>query len=220
MLRSLWVITPTPLLIIDHCSPPWYKFLSLPSLLLPLKSKMTAIISTKKTLHTCLPKLCLLCWLLCIMRAVWLNIPGNLTNVRLIQYCWPKIREVWVHNGARLTTFWGARKLALDLQDKVFICSSSSSVNKFACTNFYSSLITARFTVMQLIAPVDRSTLCTQRTTLGHACIHPIEWKCFLSVFLGRQEQRVKIGALCRGEENRNQRSKLYNLGWLAVQCL
>ena len=181
---------------------------------------MTAIISTKKTLHTCSPKLCLLCWLLCIMRAVWLNIPGNLTNVRLIQYCWPKIRGVWVHNGARLTTFWGARKLALDLQDKVFICSSSSSVNKFACTNFYSSLITARFTIMQLIAPVDRSTLCTQRTTLGHACIHPIEWKCFLSVFLGRQEQRVKIGALCRGEENRNQRSKLHNLGWLAVQSL
>ena len=91
--------------------------------------------------------------LLCTMRAVWLNIPGNLTNVRLIQYCWPKIRGVWVHNGARLTTFRGARELALDLQDKVFICSSSSSVNKYACTNFYSSVIIARFTVMQLIAP-------------------------------------------------------------------
>ena len=51
---------PTPLLIFDHCSPPWYKFLSLPSFLLPLKSKMTAIITTKKTLHTCSPKLCLL----------------------------------------------------------------------------------------------------------------------------------------------------------------
>ena len=159
--------------------------------------------------------------LLCTMRAVWLNIPGNLTNVRLIQYCWPKIKGVWVHNGARLTTFRGARELALDLQDKVFICSSSSSVNKYACTNFYSSVIIARFTVMQLIiAPVDRGTLCTQRTMLGHACIHPIEWKCFISVSLGRQEQRLKIGALCRGEENRNKRSKLYNLGWLAVECL
>ena len=171
-------------------------------------SKMTVIISTKKILRTCSPKLCLLCRLLCTMRAVWLNIPGNLTNVRLIQYCWPKTRGVWVHNGARLTTFRGARELALDLQDRVFISSSSSSVYKFACTNFYSSVIIARFIVMQLIPPVDRSSLCTRRTMLGYACIHPIECKCFLSVSLGRQEQRLKIGVLCRGEENRNKRSK------------
>ena len=35
----------------------WYKFLSLPSLLLPLKSKIAAIIFAKKILSTHLPKL-------------------------------------------------------------------------------------------------------------------------------------------------------------------
>ena len=52
--------TPTPLLIFDHQLPPSYKFLSLPSLLLPLKSKMVAIISVKKILNARLPKLCLI----------------------------------------------------------------------------------------------------------------------------------------------------------------
>ena len=38
--RNLHSTTPTPLLIFDSRPPPWYKFLSLPSLPLPLKSKM------------------------------------------------------------------------------------------------------------------------------------------------------------------------------------
>ena len=51
----------TPLLIFDWQPPPWYKFLSLLSLLLPLKSKMVAIIFVTKILSSCLPKLNLLC---------------------------------------------------------------------------------------------------------------------------------------------------------------
>ena len=39
---------------------PWYKFISLPSLPLPLKSKMAAIISVMKSLSTRSPKLHLL----------------------------------------------------------------------------------------------------------------------------------------------------------------
>ena len=62
--------TPTPLLTFDHQLPPSYKFLSLPSLLLPLKSKMVAIISFKKILNTHLPKLCLLCRLR-VLRLSW-----------------------------------------------------------------------------------------------------------------------------------------------------
>ena len=42
----------TPLLIFDCQPPSWYKFLSLPSLPLPLKSKMAAIIFVKKILST------------------------------------------------------------------------------------------------------------------------------------------------------------------------
>ena len=48
--------SPTPILIFDHRSPN-----SLPSLPLPLKSKMAAIIFTKKILNTCCPKLRQLC---------------------------------------------------------------------------------------------------------------------------------------------------------------
>ena len=44
--------TPTPLLIFDCQLPPWYKFISLTSLPLPLKSKMAAIILVKKILST------------------------------------------------------------------------------------------------------------------------------------------------------------------------
>ena len=42
----------TPPLIFDCQPPSWYKFLSLPSLPLPLKSKMAAIIFVKKILST------------------------------------------------------------------------------------------------------------------------------------------------------------------------
>ena len=41
--------------------PPWYKFISLPSLSLPLKSKMAVIIFVMKLLSTRSPKLGLLC---------------------------------------------------------------------------------------------------------------------------------------------------------------
>lgn len=49
--------TRTPLLIFDHQPPLWYKFISLSSPLLPLKSMMAAIIFVKKSLSTHLPKL-------------------------------------------------------------------------------------------------------------------------------------------------------------------
>ena len=53
--------TSTPLLVFDWQPPPWYKFLSHLSLLLPLKSKMVAIIFVTKILSSRLPKLHLLC---------------------------------------------------------------------------------------------------------------------------------------------------------------
>ena len=49
---------PTPLLIFDRQPPPQQRFLSLPCLLLPLQSKMAAIIFVDKILSTCSPKLC------------------------------------------------------------------------------------------------------------------------------------------------------------------
>ena len=49
------------LLPLDRRSPPWYKFLSLPSLPLLYLSKMAAVIFTKKILSNHLPKLRLLC---------------------------------------------------------------------------------------------------------------------------------------------------------------
>ena len=58
--RNLHFPTPT-LLIFYRRPPPWYKFLSLPSLPLPLKSKMMAIIFVMGILSTCSPKLRLLC---------------------------------------------------------------------------------------------------------------------------------------------------------------
>ena len=56
--------TPTPLLIFDCHPPPWYNFLSLPSLPLLFKSKMAAIIFAEKILSTRSPKWRLLCRLL------------------------------------------------------------------------------------------------------------------------------------------------------------
>ena len=46
--RNLHFPSPTPLLIFDRWLPPRYKFPSLPSLLMPLKSKRAAIIFIKK----------------------------------------------------------------------------------------------------------------------------------------------------------------------------
>ena len=51
---------PHPLLIFDRRPPPRYKLISLPSLKLPLKLKMTAIIFVMKLLSTRSPKLRLL----------------------------------------------------------------------------------------------------------------------------------------------------------------
>ena len=61
--RNLHFPTPNPLLPFLPSTAPWYKFLSLPSLTLPLKSKMAAIIFVRKMLSTRSPKLHLLCWL-------------------------------------------------------------------------------------------------------------------------------------------------------------
>ena len=55
--RNLHSPTPTPLLIFDCRLPPWYKFLSLPSLPQPLKLKIVAKIFVKKILSTRSPKL-------------------------------------------------------------------------------------------------------------------------------------------------------------------
>ena len=52
---------PHPPLTFDRRPPPWYKFLSLSSFQLPLKSKMAAIIFVKKILSSCSPKSRLLC---------------------------------------------------------------------------------------------------------------------------------------------------------------
>ena len=49
---NLPFLSPTPLLIFDRHPPPWYKFISLPSLPLPLKSKMVPIIFVMKLLST------------------------------------------------------------------------------------------------------------------------------------------------------------------------
>ena len=46
--RYLRLPTPTPLLIFDRRPPPWYKFLSLPSVLLPLKSRVVPKFSSRK----------------------------------------------------------------------------------------------------------------------------------------------------------------------------
>ena len=59
--RNLHFPSPTPLLIFDHRLPPRYKFPSLPSLLMPLKSKRAAIIFIKKVPSARSPKLRLLC---------------------------------------------------------------------------------------------------------------------------------------------------------------
>ena len=59
--RNLHFPSPTPLLIFDRWLPPHYKFPSLPSLLMPLKSKRAAIIFIKKVPSTRSPKLRLLC---------------------------------------------------------------------------------------------------------------------------------------------------------------
>ena len=61
LISSLHSPTPTPLLIFDRQPPPWHKFIPFPSLPLPLKSKMAAIIFVMKLLGTRLPKLRLLC---------------------------------------------------------------------------------------------------------------------------------------------------------------
>ena len=55
--RDLCSPSPTLFLVLDCRPPPWYKFVSFPSLLLPLKSKMAAIILVKKLLSTRSPKL-------------------------------------------------------------------------------------------------------------------------------------------------------------------
>ena len=67
--RNLHLPTPNPLLIFDRRPPPWYKFLSLPSLQLPLKSKMAAIIFVKEILSSRSPKSRLLCRL--TIRRYW-----------------------------------------------------------------------------------------------------------------------------------------------------
>ena len=53
--------TPTPLLAFYCRLPAWYKFLSLPSLLLPLKSKLALIIFAEKIPSIRSPKSRLLC---------------------------------------------------------------------------------------------------------------------------------------------------------------
>ena len=71
--HNLHFPTTTPLLTFDWQPPPWYKFLSLLRLLLPLKSKMVAIIFVTKILSSCLPKLHLLCRL--VNHTTWLQNP-------------------------------------------------------------------------------------------------------------------------------------------------
>ena len=68
--RNLLFPTPNPLLIFDRRPLPWYKFLSLPSLQLLLKSKMAAIMFVKEILSSHSPKSRLL-WRLTITR-YWL----------------------------------------------------------------------------------------------------------------------------------------------------
>ena len=52
MLQNIRLPHPTLLLFFCCPSPPWYRFLSHPSLLLPLKSKMAVMIFAKKILNT------------------------------------------------------------------------------------------------------------------------------------------------------------------------
>ena len=68
--------THIPLLIIDRWPPPWYKFLSLPSLPLSLKSKRAAIIFIKKIMSTRSPKWRLLCKLNSVMIGSYLHQRG------------------------------------------------------------------------------------------------------------------------------------------------
>ena len=91
--RERWIIFtphPTPLLIFDHCSPLWHKFLSFPSLALLLKSKMAAIVFSKKILSTHLPNLHLLCRL---SENQNLYSPKELQNVSCIQF---SVRKWWL----------------------------------------------------------------------------------------------------------------------------
>ena len=74
--HNLHFPTTTPLLTFDWQPPPWYKFLSLLRLLLPLKSKMVAIIFVTKILSSCLPKLHLLCRL--VNHTTWLQNPSTM----------------------------------------------------------------------------------------------------------------------------------------------
>ena len=62
--QNLYYPTLTPFLIFDRRPPSWYKFLSLPSLLLTLKKNMAATIFGQEILSTRSPKLRLLCRLL------------------------------------------------------------------------------------------------------------------------------------------------------------
>ena len=68
--------THIPLLIIDRWLPPWYKFLSLPSLPLPLKSKRVVIIFIKKIMSTRSPKLRPLCRLNSVVIGSYLHQRG------------------------------------------------------------------------------------------------------------------------------------------------
>ena len=91
--RERWIIFtphPTPLLIFDHCSPLWHKFLSFPSLALLLKSKMAAIVFSKKILSTHLPNLHLLCRL---SENQNFYSPKELQNVSCIQF---SVRKWWL----------------------------------------------------------------------------------------------------------------------------
>ena len=111
--------SPTHLLIFDHRSPN-----SLPSLPLPLKSKMAAIIFTKKILNTCCPKLRQLCrlsymgrptsFLLGAGRLYQKNIPEAFINYRkrtliMCTYHCLSISEagsVWKRSMNMWTWFW------------------------------------------------------------------------------------------------------------------
>ena len=117
--------TPTSLLIFDSQPPPWYKFLSLPSLLLPLKSKMVAKIFVKKIPSICLPKLhlpCRLKWLLWVL--LWCSFLRILTT---------KIKATAVGALKSICRFWW---LFLKLSDLVYF-DSLTLVKLFTCTSFH-----------------------------------------------------------------------------------
>ena len=103
---------PIPLLIFDRQPPPWYKFISLPSLPLLLKSKTTAIIFVMKLLSTRSPKLRLLCrlgldeWgLLPSVRGCFRLVFGSPTQF-LSTHCWTGVSCIF-HNGVLLLSFDG-----------------------------------------------------------------------------------------------------------------